>query len=563
DAEATRTWLAENKKGDIEFDPATRRLLPVRGATMATLDETEWYALDRIPTADLEKRVSDAPVESWTVPQFLEPNSPEARRGFRRLPTLIVETAEGKLALVRVLNSNGGEGTVNLQIRPRPLGPYLPFHRAEEGYDLLDNADFSPIETADALGDRFARTLKKQELPFVGPEQLAALRTELRDYLEARMTTPLYRPNRKALFKAVDSFVERNFSGPDCYLRFRDQFDALKWQLWTATEQKVGMTPPEHSALAEQRNWMHQYIFGLVDPQAAQRGLQVEPIKQLDSEVFGNPLSPFFADPMSAEEFEAFKNRVTSDLDLLSAPRRIFAAAVYARAAALKKLWPPGFDVHGVHVHGTQDFDFRGTSGGDVRWRSGPAPEGKLLLFDAASNDSVEQPAGLDEKASDAWLLENKKGDLRFDPATRRLIAVRGARLGVLAETNWYAIDRLSLADLRGRLAESPLDSYTLAELPGAGSPNPSTVEKVLRTLAEKSLRGLPTLVLETAEGKIVLLRIEQYDGGSVLLRCRARPLPPYPPFHPGDDAAAAPTPEAAKPVDAPPQEPGAASPGG
>jgi hypothetical protein len=451
---------------------------------------------------------------------------------------------------------------VFLHLRRRPLAPYLPFYRAEEGYEAPDEPTFAPIETADVLSARFARELTKQDLPFVGPEELEALRTELRDYLEVRVTKPLFPPSRKAIVKAIDNFVLRNFSGADCYLRFRDHFDALKWQLWTATDHEDGLSAAEHRALSEQRSWIHEYILKLQLARQA-KGLpvleqQANQVKQLESEVIGNPLSPFFGTPMSAEEFEAFKTRVEGDQVPESAPNRIFAAAAYTRIAALEKRWPPGFPVRGIHVHGTQDFDFRGTSGRDFRWHSGPSPEGRHLFFDAANNDSLEQPAGLDEKGTEAWLLENKKGDLWFDQATRRLIAVRGAKLTALAETHWYAIDRIPAAELRERLVESPIDGYTLAELPGAGSPDPSAVEKVLRALAEKGLRTLPTLVLETAEGKIVLLRIELYDGDAVMLRCRARPLPANPPFPTADNESPLRPTES---TDAAPKEGAAASP--
>ena len=184
------------------------------------------------------------------------------------------------------------------------------------------------------MSDRFARAMKKQDLPFAGPQQIEALRTELHDYLDAHLRSPLHQSNRKAILKAIDNFVERNFSGAECYLRFRDQFNALKWQLWTATEPKVGLTPAEHNLLNEQRSWMQQYIASLLDALPANeapvrlRG-PVEQNKQLESEVFSNPLSPFFSEPMSAEEFEAFKTRVESDKDPVAAPKRIFAAGVY------------------------------------------------------------------------------------------------------------------------------------------------------------------------------------------------------------------------------------------
>jgi hypothetical protein len=431
----------------------------------------------------------------------------------------------------------------------------LPFHPADEGYEEPGSTIFSPIETADALSDRFARALKEQNLPFVGPDELAVLRAEIHDYLETRVTMPLDKPTREVILKAIDKFVLRNFSEPDCYLRFRNQFDALKWQLWTATEPKNQLSPEARQVKWQQRNWMRAYVQKLlrdgVNGQARQPRDE-SPLKQLESEVFGNVLNPFFDEPMSEEEFAAFKKRVESDSDLDSAPARIFRAAVAVGAATLKKQWPPGFPAQGVHMHGTQDFDFRGTRD-DMRWMSGPAPDGRRLFFDAASNNFIEPPAGLDEKGTEAWLLETKKGDLWFDAKTRRLIAVRGAKLTTLPETDWYAIDRISMATLQKRLAEAPRESYSLAELPG---------DKPDRLAVEKIVRALPTLVLETAEGKIVLLRVERYDGESALLLGRARPLAPYLPFHAGDnDAATTRSDPPSNPTDAAPKEKGAENP--
>jgi len=162
-----------------------------------------------------------------------------------------------------------------------------------------------------------------------------------------------------------------------------------------------------------------------------------------------------------------------------------------------------------------------------MRWASAPAPNGPRLFFDVASNNSIEQPVGLDEKGTGSLAVERqKRRPVVRTRKTRRLTAVRGARLTTLSEKDWYAVDRIPLAALRKRLAESPLKSYTLADTPNGEKPDLAEAEKVLRKL--------PTFVLESAKGKIVLLRVEQYDGDSALVLCRARPLVPYPPFHAG-----------------------------
>jgi thiol-disulfide isomerase/thioredoxin/Leucine-rich repeat (LRR) protein len=56
---------------------------------------------------------------------------------------------------------------------------------------------------------------------------------------------------------------------------------------------------------------------------------------------------------------------------------------------------------------------------------------------------------------------------------------------------------------------------------------------------AQNAAQKLPTLVLETGKGQHALLRVGYYDGDPahvhVRLHVRGRPLPPYPPFSPGD----------------------------
>ena len=67
-----------------------------------------------------------------------------------------------------------------------------------------------------------------------------------------------------------------------------------------------------------------------------------------------------------------------------------------------------------------------------------------------------------------------------------------------------------------------------------------------MQAFSKAGLRALPTLVLETADGRVVLIRVERHDGKSAALRARSRPLTPYPPFSVGDDA---PAPQSDKPA--------------
>ena len=224
-----------------------------------------------------------------SIPEFSSPNSPEAIRAMRKLPTLVVESAKGQILLLRA-SEGGGGSTFWLHVHWRPLPANLPFHPADEGYEEPGDAVFSPIETAAALSDRFAGALERQDLRFVGPAELAALRTELHDYLEVRVTQPLDKPTRKAIQKAIDQFVPRNLSGSDCYLRFRDHFDALKWQLWTATERRGNSLPVDqrirsNQLKAQQRDWMRLYILNLA--RGGANGLARRPQRRTAAQAVG------------------------------------------------------------------------------------------------------------------------------------------------------------------------------------------------------------------------------------------------------------------------------------
>jgi hypothetical protein len=253
-----------------------------------------------------------------------------------------------------------------------------------------------------------------------------------------------------------------------------------------------------------------------------------EKLKELERDVFNNPLCLFWCEPMTSEEFEAYKARLEASSDLDSVPQRIFFAAAYARLGALTKRWPPGFAMHGIHLHGTTDFDFHSAApDGEFHWHSGTGRSGMRLFLDAANNDVVEQAPPLDREATERWLQGAKKGDLWFDAASGRLIAVRGARLTTLAETEWYAVDRISLNELRKRLTDAPRDAFALDAL--------ANHDKWTAKEMDAAIAALPTLVLETAEGEIVVLRVEAFNAHGVMLWGRPRPLPPYPPLHPGD----------------------------
>jgi hypothetical protein len=156
-------------------------------------------------------------------------------------------------------------------------------------------------------------------------------------------------------------------------------------------------------------------------------------------------------------------------------------------------------------------------------------PAGVRNYFDVSNNQTVQPPPSLDDDSLKKWLAEGKQGDLCFDLEQLRLVPVRGARLATLDKADWRAIDKIPLAKLRTMLSKQPVEFYSVAKLSELQQTNPGA--------ADQLLKELPALVLESAEGKMTLLRIIHLPGGtSVQLQSRPRPLPPYPPFHPGDE---------------------------
>ena len=185
---------------------------------------------------------------------------------------------------------------------------------------------------------------------------------------------------------------------------------------------------------------------------------------------------------------------------------------------------PPGFAVNtsgGININGAGFFTFNllfARDSSDDNY-AGDLVDGQPSYYDAATNHAVYPPRLQDAEETQRWLSAQKQGDIGFDVQTRRLVPLRGARLTTIDETEWYATDQIPLAELRRRLAASPLEFYSLSKLPEHVAPeefHPSA-----------TVSGLPTLVLQSAEGAVVLLRLTHIDRRGVHFLTRHRPLPP------------------------------------
>ena len=171
-----------------------------------------------------------------------------------------------------------------------------------------DADDDAVAEYATAVADKFAAVAAEQILPFLGDAEIAALRGELHDYLATRVESVPSDEIRESAVDAVAARAEQICRRQDAYLHFRADFNMLCWQLWVLAERRE-LTVAELAVREEQREQMRDYIRKL--PQSANQNRDTEfrhagRLALLESNVFNNPLSPFFHTPMSDVELVEF-----------------------------------------------------------------------------------------------------------------------------------------------------------------------------------------------------------------------------------------------------------------
>ena len=235
---------------------------------------------------------------------------------------------------------------------------------------------------------------------------------------------------------------------------------------------------------------------------------------------------------MSAEEFETFKRQMkTPGLDTLAnSTRAIFFFAVNVRSKSMLERWP-GFrrPQLGAFTAANTLTDFYFFNFVDLNfnmhsWVAGPLKNKNRAYFDLAARGPVEQPPPLDAEATERWLSENKKGNIWYDAATRRLLPVHGTRMATLKETELYAVDRVPMAELRRLLREAPVEAIAIPEFSTRPKPHGPLIRCrpwCWKTPRERSLSRGST---------------EPTATNSLLLQFCYRPLPANPPFHPADE---------------------------
>ena len=389
---------------------------------------------------------------------------------------------------------------------------------------------------ATAVAEKFAAVAAEQNLPFLGDTEIAALRTELHEYLANRVRQDPSDEIQELAVDAIAARTEQICQRQGAYLHFRGDFNMLCWQLWLLAERRE-LTVVENEVREAQREWMRAYVRALPPAEKADRFPQYSHaarLKLLEDEVFRNPLSPFFHEPMSEDDFTKFqatleeRNGGNAKSRVIYAPAHIFYAAVETLHGAWMKTHPPGFPVSGLSVGDTAYFSFaRSRDGGfDSTVAHG------LALFDldgdlAKAGTIVDDTALPAESRGSQSVAEYPDTDVRYDPATGLLDPVNGGRFAVLDTNEWNVADRIPLADLRRRIEKEAVDSYSLAEIQELTNVDPSA--------ATRAIGRLPILVVETGDAKIVTMRITDLIAGTLSVQVRPRPLAPNPPFHLGD----------------------------
>lgn len=411
-----------------------------------------------------------------------------------------------------------------------------------------DSSDDDPANSenapfAQAVADAFADALAEKDIPWLQADHIRWLRRDLQKTLSEKVQAPVAPDRIEVAQDAVRRFATSLSDSSQAYLSFTANVDMLAWQLWTFADRKP-LTPEQLHQRQQQRTWMENYIRNL--PPAGRnirRWTHEAQLATLAEEVFNNPLSPFFYTPMTEEEFEAFQRTLLdrqgsqSTSRLIHAPAHIFGAAFIARQDAFRRAYPPDFPTGGYSIAGTSSFSFRApvdphaatftlADGTDQQVKRYYVAELNIVIEGtgrAAQRISTADPATSSQLSE---LVPN--ADLHYDAASGQLLPLNGARLAIVESPHWYEVDQLSTASLRDRVRKKPTESF------GIG---PITHPNDHIQLYEK-LGNLPTGILLTKHGELVVFRVRQQDESSCFVQFRPRPLAANLPFYEAEVAA-------------------------
>lgn len=403
------------------------------------------------------------------------------------------------------------------------------------------SAEHGPF--ARTVADAFADALTQRNLPWLQADHIRWIRRDLQKTLSEKVQAPVAPDRIEVAVDAVRRFATSLSDSSQAYLSFTADVDMLAWQLWTFADRRP-LTPNQLHERQQQRTWMENYIRDL--PPTGRNILKWTHEAQLATlakEVFNNPLSPFFHTPMSEEEFEAFQRTLHDRQDslgtsrLIHAPAHIFMAAVTVRQEAFRRAYPPDFQTGGLSIGGTSSFSFRASvhphaatftlaDGTDQQVKRYYVAELNTVI--EGTGRATQRVSKPDPTTSTQLSELVPAADLHYDAASGQLRPLNGARLAIVESPHWYEVDQISTASLRDRVGEQPIESF------GIG---PITHPNDHIRLDEK-LADLPTGILLTKRGKLVLFRIRQQDESSCYIHFRPRPLAANLPFYKAETAS-------------------------
>ena len=442
-------------------------------------------------------------------------------------------------------------GTACVALTLGLLRPFSPIHsRAAENQPAKSTvvAEVQPMPDpaaatspdADALSQCFADALSQQGISFLDDNKIAALRTDLHDYLQEKVKPSLNSERRDALRVGIQHFVETNFHDTDnVYLSFRDVLETLKWELWIAAT-RPELSDEQLARRDEQQKWMLDYINGLPEHDGFTRQ---DAIAKLQGAVT-DPINPFFVEPLTEKEFTAFKKHITempTGNDVTFGDTNVYHTLIDAQMESLLKRWPVkqiGWSKYGMqwYLGVTPHKSGNSIPITDVNTHD------RMIYVDVMRGNVLMQPAPQDPTVRSAWLESHNErglqGDLSFDAQQDAFVAVRGAKLALLDAGSWADADRKKLVDLRKLIAEKGAASVPFST--EFTVPDPPFHIKQLKPNA-------PSIVVQTKEGGISVVRVTMLTGGPaplpVAISAHPRPLAPNPPLNPGDASPTAVTP--------------------
>lgn len=118
-------WLQRLGRGDLAYDESSDAFVAVRGARLAVLKATTWFAADLAPMSDLRRLIEQEGAASVPMSVFVNPSTAgdnQIRDLRENAPSLVVQTQEGRLAVIRLITFGP---VIQSHLRPLPPDPPL------------------------------------------------------------------------------------------------------------------------------------------------------------------------------------------------------------------------------------------------------------------------------------------------------------------------------------------------------------------------------------------------------------------------------------------------------